>query len=254
MKAGQFEGLGKDYALSPSHAQGRTLGLVLERAAPRSSDLCLDVGTGTGHLALALAPRVRAAVGADPAAGMLAEGVRMASERGILNVVWVRAEAERLPFADASFDLVASRTAAHHFRDLGAACREWARVLKPGGRCVVTDLQGYEDPDLQAFVHGIEVLHDPSHVRTLSLPEWRALLSAAGLEGIRVEGGFVETEEGMSLADWCRRSRTPQQDQAEIRRRMLDAPPAWRDFLGVREEGADLRFQIWKLVASAVRR
>ena len=250
----RFEPLGKDYAASVSHAQGRTLGLVMERAVPKSSDLCLDVGTGTGHMALALAVKARAVVGADPAAGMLAEGVRLAGERGMRNLSWVRAEAGRLPFRDASFDLVTSRTAAHHFPDLAAACREWARLLRSAGRCVVTDLQGHEDAALQAFVHGIEVLHDPSHVRSHPTSAWRAALSAAGLAGIRIEEGFLETEDGMSLADWCRRSRTPAADMAEIARRLRSAPGPWRDLLGVREEGGDLRFRIWKLVASAARR
>ncbi len=253
----QFEPLGPGYARSKSHAAGRTLALVRDRAQPNPGELACDVGTGTGHTALVLAPRVLRVVGADPAAGMLAEAWKLAYERGIGNARWVRTPAERLPFPRATFDLVVSRTAAHHFSDVAAAAREWARVLRRGGRCVVSDLAGHDDPDLHRFVHEIEVLHDPTHGRSLRGREWKEILEAAGLEVRKIEGGMAErlTElpEGTRVSDWCVRSRTPPDAAAEIVRRLRTAPPAIREALAVREDGADVLFNVYKLVVTARR-
>ena len=240
MKA-HFDPLGKGYAESPSHAGGKTLGMLLAWAEPKASDLLCDVGAGTGHTALAFAPKVRFAVGVDPSSGMLA-AARKAS-----NVRWAQGVAEALPLKSSTFDLAVSRTAAHHFQDLRAACREFRRILKPGGRCVVTDQVGFDDLALQAFVHGVEVLHDPSHVKAYTVAEWTAALEEAGLKVERVESGMTELPEGTSVEDWCRRSGTPAMAKDEILGRLKRAP----EVLKVRREGDDVRFNIYKLVLRA---
>jgi SAM-dependent methyltransferase len=194
-------------------------------------------------------------VAVDPAAGMLAAARRLSTERAAWNIRYVQGSAEALPFPRAAFDVLVSRTAAHHFRDLAASCREWARVLRRGGRCVVTDQAGFDDPALQHFAHELEVLHDPTHVRAYPGPEWRRTLEAAGFEVRRIEGGLTErlTElpEGTTVDDWCARSRTAAASAAEIRRRLEGASPAVRDALGIAGSGPELRFNIYKLVITA---
>lgn len=251
----QFEPLGAAYAASKSHAAGRTLRMVVDRAAANPGEIACDVGTGAGHMALALAPRVLRVVAVDPAAGMIKAARGLSTERAAWNIRYVQAAAEDLPFPRAAFDVLVSRTAAHHFRDLAASCREWARVLRRGGRCVVTDQAGFDDPVLQRFVHELEVLHDPTHVRAYPGPEWRATLESAGFEVRRIEGGLVErlTElpEGTKVDDWCARSRTAPESTAKIRRRLEGAAPAIRDALAIAGSGPDLRFNIYKLVITA---
>src|SRR5712692_6666612 len=111
------------------HKSGRELQLLVDFAAPTGTERVLDIGTGAGHTALALAPRVASVVLTDPVPAMLATARRLADESGVRNAEFVEAIAERLPFRDASFEIVTTRLAAHHFDDVALAFREVARVL-----------------------------------------------------------------------------------------------------------------------------
>ncbi len=82
--------------------------------------------------------------------------------------------AESLPFADDAFDVVACRTAAHHFAGSAAAVREMARVRNERVLVVDTVFMGVE-------VEEAEALRDPSHVRNYTEAEWRQFLEDAGL-------------------------------------------------------------------------
>lgn len=101
----------------------------------------LDVGCGTGALLRTLADRLPACValsGVDPAPAMLEVGRAALGQR---SRVWlVGAVAERLPFRDASFDLVVTTVSFDHWTDQPAGLGEAARVLRPGGRLVLVDL------------------------------------------------------------------------------------------------------------------
>src|SRR6201985_2668147 len=108
-------------------------------AGPKPVDLVLDVATGTGNTALALAPFVLRVIGLDVASGMLDQARARVQAENVENVEFITGSAEDLPFPDAEFSLVVSRHAPHHFRDLDKFLREVGRVLKPGGRFVVAD-------------------------------------------------------------------------------------------------------------------
>jgi ubiquinone/menaquinone biosynthesis C-methylase UbiE len=100
----------------------------------------LDIGCGTGSLLWTLAGRLPGAaslLGVDPAPTMIEVG---AGKQGDPRVRLAMAVAERLPFADASFDLVVSTVSFDHWADQPAGLREVARVLRPGGRLVLVDL------------------------------------------------------------------------------------------------------------------
>jgi ubiquinone/menaquinone biosynthesis C-methylase UbiE len=113
---------------------------MLDLAGLRPSDHALDVGTGTGLVALRAATLARGGrvIGIDHSAGMLEEASRKAgrSELGD-TVMFQRMDAERLEFPDRSFDVVLSLYALYHFPDPLAAIREMHRVLRPGGRVVI---------------------------------------------------------------------------------------------------------------------
>jgi SAM-dependent methyltransferase len=82
--------------------------------------------------------------------------------------------AESLPFADGAFDVVACRTAAHHFADVRRAVTEMARVS--GDRVLIVDTMHMGDA-----VEEAETLRDPSHVRNYTDAEWRGFVEEAGL-------------------------------------------------------------------------
>jgi len=238
----RFDRTAAGYATSPHHVGGRSLKRLVEVAQPQPSMVALDVACGPGHASLALAPRVARLVACDPAPRMLAVTEQGAGEQGAGNVEPRPGLAEQLGFADASFDLVVSRIAPHHFPDIEKAMREMARVLVPGGRLVIADLVGYEEPDLDAFNHQLEMLHDPTHVRSYTPRRWRELFAQAGL-ALFHEEVFREPDEGLLVSEWCRVAQTPPESAAEILRRCREAPQPIKDALGIADEGEDVRLR-----------
>lgn len=176
----QFDAHAEQYAASTVHSNGPSLPVLLALADPTPQDRALDVATGTGHTALALAPFVGQVTGLDIAPRMLEQARRLACERGLSNAEFVEGSAEQLPFPDASFTLVTSRHAPHHFRDAGTFLREVRRVLAPGGRFVLAD-QITPQPEMVGWVDTWQRTRDPSHHTQRTVADWQALAREAGL-------------------------------------------------------------------------
>ena len=121
--------------------QGQVVGKVRKLlgspALDRGFERSLEVGAGTGYFSLNLlrAGIVRDATCTDISPGMVGTLAANAERLG-LSVKSLSADAEALPFAAASFDLVLGHAVLHHLPDLGLAFSEFHRVLKPGGRIV----------------------------------------------------------------------------------------------------------------------
>jgi SAM-dependent methyltransferase len=145
------------YVESDAHNRGEDLDVLVEWAA--GARTALDVATGGGHVARRLREAGVDVVTCDRAPGMHPD---------------VICPAEDLPFASGSFDVVACRTAAHHFEDVAAAVAEMARVS--GDRVLLVDTM-FMGPDVEQA----EALRDPSHVRNYSPEEWRSFVEGAGL-------------------------------------------------------------------------
>jgi ubiquinone/menaquinone biosynthesis C-methylase UbiE len=123
--------------------------LELARVAPGES--VLDVGCGTGTLAIAAARRVGeggTVTGIDPSAALLARA-RKKARRARSGVAFELSGGEALLFPDRSFDLVLSSLVLHHLSHdaLRSSAHEMYRVLKPGGRLLLVDIGGRQDPD-----------------------------------------------------------------------------------------------------------
>ncbi len=147
----------EQYRTSEAHREGPDLDLLVEWAS--GARTALDVATGGGHVARRLREVGIEVVSCDPAPGMHPDVV---------------CRAEELPFADKSFDVVATRVAAHHYADVGAAVAEMARVA--AGSVLIVDNVFMGDE-----VEKAEILRDPSHVRNYGEDEWLAFAAQAGL-------------------------------------------------------------------------
>lgn len=184
-----------DYVVSPRHARGQDLDLLIERVAPRTGEAALDVATGGGHTALRLAKAGAAVTVVDITVEMLEEALNLAAAQG-LTLTPVEGSAEALPFADGSFDIVVCRRAAHHFRDVATFLGQAHRALKPGGRLGISDMTAslfHVD-----WLNHLEMLRDPSHFRALAPDEWYAAVVAAGFHEVVIQ----LWEEPLTFDEW----------------------------------------------------
>ena len=115
---------------------------LLAIADPGPADSCVDLGAGTGFVALALAPLVGSVLAVDISPVMAESLVTRAVQAGLPNVRTAVADLRRFRLPTASVDLVVSSYALHHLRDRDkrALAAEAARWLRPGGRIVVADM------------------------------------------------------------------------------------------------------------------
>jgi ubiquinone/menaquinone biosynthesis C-methylase UbiE len=137
----------------------------------------LDVGTGAGALALALAPSARQVIGVDVVPELLDEARKRAPE----NVEFREADATDLPFGPSSFDVVATARTLHHVARPELVLAEMTRVLRPGGTMLVVDQLAPNDPLAAIELNNFERLRDPSTSRVLPDVDLRTLFDTNGL-------------------------------------------------------------------------
>ena len=217
----QFGKTAAAYVSSATHASGEDLERLIAVAAPRSTERALDLGCGVGHTLRRIAPLVSFAVGADATLEMMQAG--RASVVTAANTAFAQSDASALPFADAAFDVVTCRLAAHHFHDAASAFREVARVLRPGGRFVLVDNYAPDDPALDTFINELETLRDASHVRNETGGRMARAARGRGLRA-SIASDLMTTK--LTTDGWLERSQTPRDRAAEVRRRLRDASPA----------------------------
>lgn len=126
------------------HHRWRERAVDLARVGPGSR--ALDVATGTGDLAIALAARGADVVGSDFSEGML-DRARVKSSA----VRWEHGNALELDYPDGAFDAATVGFGARNFSDLGLGLREMTRVVRPGGRVVVLEITTPTRPPLSTF-------------------------------------------------------------------------------------------------------
>jgi ubiquinone/menaquinone biosynthesis C-methylase UbiE len=227
----RFGAYAQGYVKSPSHAGGPDLERLVELVGEKPTWEALDIATGAGHTALAVAPHVARVVATDLTPAMLDTARHFLETRVVSNVEFARADAEELPFPAASFDLVTCRIAAHHFPHPERFLRETHRVLRTGGLLLLQDQVAPAEEATAVFVNNFERRRDPSHVRTLSEAEWENALRTTGLALETVD----RFEKRAILEQWAGRQGSTLQDLAELRTLLAQAPPPAREWMNPRE-------------------
>ena len=182
----QFTRQATPFSTSNAIASDDALQLLIDWSGASAKDTVLDVGCGGGLVVCAFANVVQHATGIDLTPAMLEHARDLAAQKGLGNVSWQQGDVLPLPFADASFSLVTSRFAFHHFIDPLGVLKEMRRVCTPGGRVLVADTDASADPVKAAAFNRMEKLRDPSHTRALPSAELKDLFRQAGLSEPRM--------------------------------------------------------------------
>ena len=233
------------YTTSPAHTDPKILARVVELARPQPDWAALDIATGSGHTAFALAPHVRWVTGIDITPEMLREAEKLRVERSIENVVFRTGDVHNLPFDDASFDLVTCRRAAHHFSNINRALQEIRRVLRPAGRIVIDDRSVPEDDFVDRCMNLLDTYHDESHVREYRPTEWRSMLEGAGF-AVEIVEPYTRHRPISALT-----ARVSEENVRKIREILESFTPAQREVFNLEEKNGELHLNHWFVMVSA---
>jgi len=237
------------YAISRTHSQGESLQVLKELANAQGHEVAVDIGTGAGFTAFAIAEGARSVVATDITRPMLHEAHRLRAERGLQNVHLALAAGECLPFKESSLDMVTCRQAFHHFQQLPKSIAEIYSVLKPEGKLVVSDTVSPEDDAITRWLNDVERRRDTSHVYDLKVSEWQSLLSAAGFRVTHIVMARTELE----FHDWTRRSGTPEPAITKLKQDFLSATPGAAGQFRIKPSGDRIEFSWEVAVIRAVK-
>lgn len=237
----QFGANAEDYISSSVHAGGYSLKRLLEITDPQPDWLMLDIATGVGHTALTFAPFVRHVTALDLTHPMLLAARQFVQRRPLgPRIDFCRADAEALPLASSSYDLVTCRIAPHHFNNIAAFVGEVVRVLRPGGVFGLADNVVGGDPAVTRYVNAFERYRDPSHVWAYSLDDWLSFFSTTGLVVTHSETFQKE----MVLDEWAARMNVSGDGLTRLRILLLQSPAQVQAWLQPRQIGLHTSFKL----------
>ena len=224
------------YAESKVHIRDDSLDAVQRLAAEAAPcRWTVDLGTGAGFTAFAMAEVSSRVVASDITRPMLQQARRLGRERGLTNLGTSQNAAESLPFADDSLDLVTCRVAGHHFRDFEAALDEMRRVLKTGNSLVMVDSISPEDDAVSDWMNDVELRRDFSHVENRKISAITRLLADRGMMLMGSELARIY----LLFDAWVERTNLPTDEAAALRRDFLEAGPDVKKAFQIQSPEAD---------------
>jgi len=235
------------YTTSAAHTDPQVLARVVEVSRPERSWATLDIATGSGHTAFALAPHVRSVIGTDITNEMLREAENLKATRRIANVSFQTADVQNLPFDNETFQLVTCRRAAHHFSRIHDALAEIRRVLSNGGRFVVDDRSVPEDDFADQCMNLLDTYHDESHVREYRPSEWDRMLSEAGFRVESIET-YMRHRPLSALTNGV-----PEENVGKIHETLARFSESQRKIFNLVEKEGELYLNHWFVLAAALK-
>jgi SAM-dependent methyltransferase len=246
----RFGQIASNFVTSEVHSAGPSIARLHELLDGYPIDAVCDVACGAGHLALSFCGKATNIAAVDPAPQMLAAARDLAAAKGC-EIRTYNAFAEAIPFGNGQFDVVMSRLAPHHFADLRLSLREMKRVLKNRGLLAIIDIVGNDDPIVDELNHRLELLHDPTHVRSHTATAWREVVEGIGLRIIAIETNRSETPHGVSVHRWCEIANSGEAAEAAIMRLLSISPSSMLERLGIRQENGAFLMPVKTLILLA---
>jgi 2-polyprenyl-3-methyl-5-hydroxy-6-metoxy-1,4-benzoquinol methylase len=232
------------FGRSEAMTSAQTLGALVELVPEDPRARWIDVACGPGVVSCAMAAKVASVRGVDLTPAMVDEAAMRAREEGVGNVSFAEGDATSLDLADGTFDGAITRLSLHHIPVPGRIVAEMARVVRPGGTVVVSDLAADRDRDAVAWREEIERLRDPSHWACLTPERLREAGARAGL--------IVEHEEiaavDIDFDDWLARGSTGRAAAGLIEQLLDEQPAGAESFRVVQGKGGRRLQQCYQLV------
>ncbi len=189
--------VGVRYAALAAAPGSLSCGKALDSAAPAPGEVVVDLGCGRGRdvvRAAALVGPRGAAVGVDASAAMLEAARREAGAAGAANASFVRSDLAAIDLPASSADVVVSNCAVNHAPDKAAVYREVRRLLRPGGRFVVSDVVA--EAALPESVRNDPAAWAACYGGAIPEAEYLAAIGAAGFEQVEVLARTAPYEKG----------------------------------------------------------
>lgn len=218
------------YSVSPSHASGSDLDLLINSLHIMNDDRAIDIATGTGFTAFRLAKEANLVIGLDLTREMEDQAVRLQSQQESRIVQFVLGNSEMLPFADMCSTVVTCRRAAHHFQRKERFLAESFRVLARGGRLGISDMvapDGFRDE-----YNALERMRDPTHQTAEDAESWKGLLEEAGF----ILENFSVMEELATFEKWLYPLHTTSSEGVLCKEYLGSAEGTFRSALGLSDD------------------
>ena len=222
------------FARSPTMSLAETLDAVVDLVPADPAARWVEVASGPGLIARAMAPRVGSVRGFDLTPAMVDRATSDAAAAGVENVAFGVGDATALDVPDDTYDGAVTRFSLHHIPAPMRVLKEMRRVVRPGGLVVVADHVTDDDGAAAAWHEQIERLRDPSHWACLTPSRVAALGERAGLEPDveRVLPFEIDFEE------WLQRGSGGAANAELIDRLLGEAPATVGSFVVSGESGA----------------